>query len=66
MGKLTKAQLELLSDANDPTGTACVQEYRPAQKLVELGLAEWGPPLRAGSPRLRITTAGRAALEASK
>ena len=54
--KLTKAQRSLLAEL--PTHVA--PEYRPGKALIEKGLAE-----RAGSKTtmMRITTAGRLALE---
>lgn len=54
--KLTKAQRELLAEL--PTN--CVQEYRPAQRLVAMGLAVW-----VTMSRLDITDAGQTVLEAS-
>lgn len=55
--KLTKAQLALLRELP----THCVAEYRPAQKLVSLGLAVW-----VTLSRIDITDAGRAALTPSE
>lgn len=52
--KLTKAQMELLREL--PTN--CVSYYKPAVKLVELGLAKWP----SSGSRLEITEAGRSAL----
>ena len=52
--KLSKAQRELLQELP----TQCVQEYRPAQKLVALGLAVW-----VTMSRLDLTELGRAALK---
>lgn len=54
MGKLTKAQMELLRSL--PAN--CVDYYPPRKKLIELGLAVAG--MRS---KLEITDAGRAALE---
>lgn len=48
--KLTKAQMELLREL--PTN--CVSYYKPAVKLVELGLAKWP----SSGSRLEITNAG--------
>lgn len=65
MGKMTEPQTELLREAAlRPLGTSTVREYRPAQRLVLLGFAEWGDEGRYGSSMLRITDAGRKALEA--
>lgn len=50
MSELTPPQRALLNELP----TQCVQEYRPAQKLVALGLAVW-----ATMSRLDITEAGR-------
>jgi len=73
--KLTKAQAELLALAGSPPeerggrfirpGTDCVPYYKPAQKLVERGLARW---LRddASTHRLVATEAGRRALAQSE
>lgn len=59
--KLTLAQHCLLVDASDDGGTFCVSNYRPARRLVSLGLAFWedGSP---SSERLNITKQGRAML----
>lgn len=62
--KLTLAQHNLLVEASDECGTFCVNSYRPAQRLVSLGLAEW----EDGSPSsdwLNITDKGRAILAAA-
>lgn len=40
--KLTKAQLEALEDA-ERGGFSCSPRYKPALKLVELGLAQMRP-----------------------
>lgn len=69
--KLTKAQLELLRLAATPervtpghfypAGESCSSSYRPAQRLVQMGLARW----RRDDPDtswLLATDAGRAAL----
>jgi hypothetical protein len=53
--KLSKAQTELLFYAK--AGTYCVTSYKPAERLVSLGLAEW----RDGD-KLYATEAGRTAL----
>jgi hypothetical protein len=37
--KLTKPQKELLRDCDG--GTFCSRGYKPADRLVELGLAQW-------------------------
>lgn len=63
MRKLTNAQAELLREANCAEGTSCVPQYKPAQKLIALGLAEWTP--LGYESRIRITDAGRKALEPS-
>jgi hypothetical protein len=73
--KLTKAQRELLAEAarpdrrtpgsHYPGGCSCVPQYRPAQKLVALGLARW----RDDNPEtnhLLVTDAGRAALSTAE
>lgn len=58
--KLTKAQQELLVDLERSLDGEqfCAPYYRPAQRLVVLGLAQWRPFTHL----LRITDAGRAAL----
>lgn len=53
--KLTTAQLKLLRQLP----TVCVEYYKPAQKLIEFGLAERPAGL---SSRLLLTEAGRAVL----
>lgn len=57
MGKLTKAQAELLASLP----TTCADHYPPARALVQKCLARW----ERGNfgDRLVITPAGRAALE---
>lgn len=55
MPKLTKAQLELLRDCDG--GTFCSRSYKPADRLVELGMARW-----ERSDWLVITSEGRIAL----
>lgn len=62
--KLTKPQLELLNDATQGNGHT-VEHYRPAQKLVALGLCEWRHDGVGGS-WLNVTDAGRAALKAAR
>lgn len=62
MGRLTKAQRELLVDASDECGTFCVRTYRPAHFLVSNGLAVWEDGDKK-SEWLNITPAGRAALQ---
>jgi hypothetical protein len=59
----TEAQRQLLRDVDNECGAYCVGNYRPARKLVSLGLAEWedGNP---SSDWLYITEAGRTALRA--
>lgn len=61
MGKLTKAQRELLLDMADAQQPSiyCYNSYKPALALISLGLAEWKRP-----EQLAITDAGRAALGA--
>ena len=59
--KLTEAQDRLLRDI-DAGAIGVDSEYRPAKKLVELGLAFW--KLGKYSDILRITEAGRALLRA--
>jgi hypothetical protein len=56
--KLTNAQMELLTELGRHS-THVVRYYRPAQKLVELGFAEWSG---IDSDRLSITSSGRAML----
>jgi hypothetical protein len=42
---------------------SCVEAYKPAQKLVSMGLAFWQPSTTGlSSPKLVATPAGRAAL----
>lgn len=57
--KLTRPQMELLKDCADCC--PCVDSYRPAQRLVALGLAEWTRG-NYGSSYLNITEAGRRAI----
>lgn len=56
--KLTKAQRSLLAELP----THVVPEYKPAQALIALGLAEWAD---ARTTLLNPTPAGRAALKES-
>ena len=60
MVKLTEAQRCLLADAARPYGVTCSDNYKPAIKLVSLGLAIWTEG--RFSDKLEITDAGRAAL----
>lgn len=59
MAKLTRPQHELLTSINT-CDQYSVAGYRPAEKLVALGLAVWVHHRFSSS--LRITPAGRAAL----
>lgn len=61
--KLTKAQKELLAEVCDSSLCHCVRSYRPAQVLVEHGLAVWDGD---GQDNLYATPAGRAALARSE
>ena len=57
MSKLTSAQKQLLREVfNGEEG--CSDAYKPAQRLVELGLCIW-----KAENRLALTEAGRLALE---
>jgi len=62
MPKLTKPQKELLSEIVE-CARVVNDGYKPAIKLVELGLAEWSHG-NFGSSTLHATPAGRAAMEA--
>ena len=64
MKKLTGPQQELLSDAVDGS-TWCERWYRPAIRLVEMGLCYWQLEVGIGG-RLVATEAGRAALAKSR
>lgn len=58
--KLTNSQLELLREVKGDSQVVS-ESYKPAQRLVDLGLCEWQ---KIGiSEYLAITDAGRAALE---
>ena len=59
--KLTKAQEDILR-LTENSGFSCASYYRPAKRLVELGLCEWNTG-NLGSTWLTITEAGRAALK---
>lgn len=58
MAKLTRTQTELLREIFNGEDR-CSDAYRPAQKLVELGLCIWRT-----ETRLQLTEAGREALKA--
>jgi hypothetical protein len=60
MVKLTKPQMELLTDVSQGKKNAST-EYAPAKKLVSLGLCVWNCG-KFGSSWLELTGAGRAAL----
>ena len=62
---LTPAQWNLLVDVSDETGCFCAHTYRPAKRLVSLGLAEWEDGLPS-SDWLNITDAGREVLQRGK
>lgn len=62
--KLTNAQRALLHDVANGR-TSVVQEYKPGQKLVELGLCTPHHG-RLGGYWLELTDAGRAALREEK
>lgn len=64
MSDLTKAQLELLREADNIDGMNCAEYYPPAKALVAKGYAEWLP--RKWSSCLRATDAGRRALIAQQ
>lgn len=55
MSKLTNSQRELLVEICDTTLCHCVRAYRPAQRLVAMGLAAWD----ADRDYLYATPAGR-------
>jgi len=57
--RLTEAQRQLLRDVFSGDD-GCSAAYRPAQRLVKLGLCRW-----RAETRLELTPAGRTALEAS-
>ena len=57
--KLSEAQRELLRDAAKHSSVYVVEAYQPRRKLIEAGLLE----LVDGTDRLRITEAGRRALQ---
>jgi hypothetical protein len=56
--KLTKAQLELLNDCRHGQPYNCSSTYKPAMKLIELGLVT-GSVAKFGAFRITITDAGR-------
>lgn len=63
MTKLTPPQWETLTETErgGEIGLHCVSSYKPAQKLVDLGLARW-----RREDYLVITPAGLAALRAKE
>ena len=61
MSKLTKAQAELLREADVMAGITVADTYRPALALVAKGLATM-QELKFGGTMLLPTPAGRAAL----
>jgi len=63
--RLTTAQWHLLVDVSYRGGTHCIGSYKPAKRLVELGLAKW----KDGSPSsdwLNVTEQGRLALTSGR
>lgn len=60
IGKLTKAQIETLRES--VSCCPCVESYRPAQRLVELGLCTWTQG-SFGASYLNITETGLATLK---
>ena len=61
--KLTKTQKEVLKSADGPNGFSCVDDYKPARKLIELGLCSVKHE-SFGKITIFSTDAGRRALEA--
>lgn len=59
--KLTGPQQSLLNEISRHP-LSCHSSYKPAVKLVALGLAEWIASTRVYNKPLRITDLGRAAL----
>ncbi len=64
--KLTKPQAGLLATIAKAgeRGTTTFEGYKPAIKLVELGLAQWERPTSYGFVSVTLTDAGREALAA--